>query len=327
MLYVVGFPVLILTFFGALTFFVWRAVIGGLRLESRPIFEFYLLANEILRDDGRRWFGFEIKDTIERGEGIIRSMATAPPLVHFALGALYQRIDDHTLAIKHLAEAIEGSTSDEAAIVFPTDELRDYVRLLRKIERSPAESPADERRHPLPRTPAQEPRCTNARRQPRNRSRSEKFARSNRHQVVTRPTSKVAVSAVEPRDEATLTSEPRGAASALPRPRGRKRPDSVKSRSHSSQKTTALRRPQTGTPKLVAEISRLPPPNAKPSPKSSTTSTTRTRDSTGAAGIPARVCRLTDRKNRNLRAGRDARAPTDQSTYAAGVGISPFCPH
>ncbi|MBP9665015.1 MAG: hypothetical protein KBD94_10355, partial [Pyrinomonadaceae bacterium] len=141
MLYVVGFPVVILAFFGALTFFVWKAITGGLRLESRPIFEFYLLANEILRDDGRRWYGFEIKDTIERGEGIVRSMLTAPPLVHFALGALYQSIDDHTLAIKHLAESVEVSTSDETGIVFPTPELRDYVRLLRKIERSPAESP------------------------------------------------------------------------------------------------------------------------------------------------------------------------------------------
>jgi len=141
MLYVVGFPVFILAFFGALTYFVWKAITGGLRLESRPIFEFYLHANEILRDDGRRWYGFEIKDTIDRGEGIVRSMATAPPLVHFALGALYLSIDDHTLAIKHLAEAIEGGPSDETAIVFPTPELRDYVRLLRKIERSPAESP------------------------------------------------------------------------------------------------------------------------------------------------------------------------------------------
>lgn len=141
MLYVVGFPVFILAFFGALAYFVWKAITGGLRLESRPIFEFYLLANEILRDDGRRWFGFEIKETIERGESIVRSMPTVPPLVQFALGALYQRIDDHTLAIKHLAEALEGGTSDETAIVFPTPELRDYVRLLRKIERSPAESP------------------------------------------------------------------------------------------------------------------------------------------------------------------------------------------
>jgi hypothetical protein len=134
MLYVVGFPVLILAFF-------WRAITGSLRTEARPIFEFYLLANEILREDGRRWFGFEIKDTIERGEGIVHSMATAPPLVHFTLGALYQRMGDHTLAIKHLAESIEGTSADESSIVFPTPELRDYARLLRKIERAPAESP------------------------------------------------------------------------------------------------------------------------------------------------------------------------------------------
>lgn len=141
MLYFVGFPVFFLFFFGTLAFFIWRAFSANTRDETRRIFEFYLAANEILRDDDRRWYGFEIREAISRGEDILRTMRTAPPLLHFGLGSLYQKIGDHSLAVKHLAYVIDETTSDESAIVFPTKELREYVRILRKIERTPAEAP------------------------------------------------------------------------------------------------------------------------------------------------------------------------------------------
>ncbi|MGE3466776.1 MAG: hypothetical protein AB7J13_07565 [Pyrinomonadaceae bacterium] len=141
MLWVVGFPVFMLAFFAALSFFVWRVFTAESRNETRKIFEFYLSANEILRDDDRRWFGFEIQETIARGESVLRSMSTPPPLVHFAVGALYQKIGHHGSAAKHLADAIEAPAGDETAVVFPPRELREYVRLLRRIERAPAESP------------------------------------------------------------------------------------------------------------------------------------------------------------------------------------------
>lgn len=141
MLYVVGFPVFMLVFFGALAFFVWKVFVAESRGETRRIFEFYLAANEILRDDERRWFGFEINEAISRGEAVVRGITPAPPLVHFALGALYQRIEDHSSAVRHLAAVVEESLSDESAIMFPTKGLREYVRMLRRIERAPAESP------------------------------------------------------------------------------------------------------------------------------------------------------------------------------------------
>lgn len=141
MLYVVGFPVFLLIFFGVLAFFVWKVFSPESRSETRKIFEFYLSANEMLRDDDRRWFGFEVQETIARGESILRSMTSAPPLVHFALGGLYQKIGDHTSALHHLSHAIDSGQSDEIAIISPTGELREYVRLLRRIERVPAESP------------------------------------------------------------------------------------------------------------------------------------------------------------------------------------------
>ena len=141
LLYVIGFPVFLLAFFGALAFFVWKVFTSETRHETRRIFEFYLAANDILRDDERRWFGFEIREAAARGEAIIRSMPTAPPLVHFVLGALYQKMGDHSAAARHLSAALEDSSADEAAIVFPSKDLREYVRMLRRIERAPADAP------------------------------------------------------------------------------------------------------------------------------------------------------------------------------------------
>ena len=141
MLYVVGFPVFLLAFFGVLAFFVWKVFTAEARNETRRIFEFYLAANEILRDDERRWYGFEIKDAIARGESVVKTMTSPPPLVHFALGSLYRRLGDHSSAVRSLSLVVDESTSDETSIVFPTNDLREYVRMLRKIERAPAEAP------------------------------------------------------------------------------------------------------------------------------------------------------------------------------------------
>ncbi|CAN5548352.1 hypothetical protein BH10ACI2_BH10ACI2_15930 [soil metagenome] len=141
MLYVAGFPVFLLFFVGALAFFIWKVFSTESRHESRKIFEFYLSANEILRDDDRRWYGFEIQETIARGESIVRSMSAAPPLTHFALGALYQKMDDHSSAVKHLTNVVDENSTDELSFVYPNRDLREYVRMLRKIERSPADAP------------------------------------------------------------------------------------------------------------------------------------------------------------------------------------------
>lgn len=141
LLYFVGFPMLGIALLGGAAFLVIRLFSSTVRSETRKIFEFYLAANEILRDDNRRWYGFEIREAIALGEKLIASMHTAPPLLHFAIGALYSRSGDNSSAVKHLNYVMEDGSADESAIVFPTSELRDYVRLLRRIEREPAESP------------------------------------------------------------------------------------------------------------------------------------------------------------------------------------------
>ena len=141
MLYITGFPLFVIFFFGILAFFIWKTLSTPSTNGTREIFEFYLLANDILRDDERRWYGFEIQEVIARGERILKYMKGAPPLVYFTLGALYNKMGDHQSAEKHLAYVAENETSDEKNFVYPSPELRAYVKTLRKIEREPAEAP------------------------------------------------------------------------------------------------------------------------------------------------------------------------------------------
>jgi len=141
MLLVAGFPVFVIFFFGIFAYFLWKTFSQPSRNGTREIFEFYLAANEILRDDERRWFGFEVREVIGRGEHILQLINGAPPLVYFTLGALYHQIGDHKSAVNHLAYVIENENSDEQTYVYPSPELRNYVKILRKIEREPAEAP------------------------------------------------------------------------------------------------------------------------------------------------------------------------------------------
>ena len=141
LLVVANIPIFVVFFFGVFAYFMAKMFSAGTRTRTRSIFEFYLSAHEILRDDLRRWYGFEINETINRGENILREMHNAPPLVHYALGALYHKIGDHSAAVKHLAHIAEDPESFESSIVYPTPELRSYVSVLRKIEREPSEAP------------------------------------------------------------------------------------------------------------------------------------------------------------------------------------------
>ncbi|MFN2411641.1 MAG: hypothetical protein ABR535_01100 [Pyrinomonadaceae bacterium] len=141
MLLVAGFPVFVIFFFAIFAFLLFKMFASGSRSETREIFEFYLSANELLRDDERRWYGFEIRDVIERGESVLRRMSPAPPLLYFALGALYNKAGDHVSSTKFLAEIIDGEKGNESTVIHATHDLRNYVRVLRKIERDPADAP------------------------------------------------------------------------------------------------------------------------------------------------------------------------------------------
>lgn len=141
MLLAVGFPMFVIFFFAIFAYFLWKTFSSPTTGGTREIFQFYLDANEFLRDDERRWYGFELQEVITRGERILQSMNGAPPLVYFTLGALYNKIGDHKTAINHLGYVIENENADESTYNYPTPELRNYVRILRKIEREPTEAP------------------------------------------------------------------------------------------------------------------------------------------------------------------------------------------
>lgn len=136
----VGMPFYIILFLGAFSYFLFKIFSSEIRGEARLVFDFYLRAAEILRTDNRRWYGFELQETISLGERLMQQQP-APQLVRFALGALYQKIGDYASAAVHL-EAVVGPTAvSESQIVSPSQNFREYVQLLRKIEREPAEAP------------------------------------------------------------------------------------------------------------------------------------------------------------------------------------------
>ena len=135
-----GVPYYVVFFLGAFAFLLLKICTSGRSDDVRQIFEFYLSANDILRQDGRRWFGFEIAETIALGEKITKAFEP-PPLVVFALGALYLRSGDRENASRCFESLHAEKGHDESRITEPHEKLREYVRTLRKIEREPAEAP------------------------------------------------------------------------------------------------------------------------------------------------------------------------------------------
>ena len=141
LLMLMGLPPSVIFFFAVVVYFVWRAVDRSEQHETRRIFDFYLNAHEILRDDERRWFGFEIREVVEQGETVLHTMKDAPPLVYFTLGALYHHAGEYAEAAEHLAYVVENDAADERHVAAPSPELRRYVSVLRRLEHEPADGP------------------------------------------------------------------------------------------------------------------------------------------------------------------------------------------
>src|SRR5436305_957926 len=141
MLGVMGIPLTVIVFFATVVYFVWRAVQRSEQQDVKNIFDFYIAANEILRDEEKRWYGFEISSVVAEGERVLHLMPDPPPLVYFALGALYNRAGDYDSAAEHLASVLEDEHGDEHSRFQPSPELRRYVEVLRRIEREPTEAP------------------------------------------------------------------------------------------------------------------------------------------------------------------------------------------
>jgi hypothetical protein len=141
MLGMMGIPLFVIGFFAAVVYFVWRAVQRSEQQDVKNIFDFYIAANEILRDEEKRWYGFEIGSVIGDGERVLHMMSDPPPLVYFTLGALHHRAGDYETAAEHLSYILEDERGDEHARTHPSSELRRYVEVLRRVEREPTEAP------------------------------------------------------------------------------------------------------------------------------------------------------------------------------------------
>jgi hypothetical protein len=140
MLDLVGLSPMLIVFFFLAGFLVWLVVGRSHRREAREVFEFYVEADEILRDEERHWYGFEIIEVVHRGDRVLGWMPDPPPLVHFSLGALQHRAGEYEAAVEHLAVVVETGLTEEYHSS-PSPALRTYVQLLRNIEREPAIAP------------------------------------------------------------------------------------------------------------------------------------------------------------------------------------------
>jgi len=137
----VGLSPVVMVFVTGVVFVIWMFARRAQMREVERLFEFYVAADAILREEERRWYGFEISEVIEHGESMLEIMPDPPPLAYFALGALYQRLGNHAAAVQYLARLHEDELNDETHRLAPSAQLRRYVTMLRRLEYHPAAEP------------------------------------------------------------------------------------------------------------------------------------------------------------------------------------------
>jgi hypothetical protein len=141
MLDAVGFSPVLMVLITGVVFVVWLCARRAQAREVERIFDFYIAADAILREEDRRWYGFEIAEVIEHGESMLDIMSDPPPLSHYTLGALYHRLGNHPATVEYLSRVVEDEQSDETHRTAPSPQLRRYVMMLRRIEYHPSTAP------------------------------------------------------------------------------------------------------------------------------------------------------------------------------------------
>jgi hypothetical protein len=141
MLHAVGLSPVILVFITGVILVVWLFDRRAQTREVERVFEFYIAADAILRDEERRWYGFEIAEVIEHGESVLELMPDPPPLNYYTLGALYQRLGNQQATVEYLSRLFDDESCDETHRIAPSPQLRRYVMLLRRIEYHPSTAP------------------------------------------------------------------------------------------------------------------------------------------------------------------------------------------
>jgi hypothetical protein len=140
-LQVAGVSPMIMLFAAGIVFLVWVVNHRSQTRDLEQIFNFYVAAEAILRDDERRWYAFEVVEVIDDGERAFNVMPDCPALQLFALGALYHRIGKYELTAQYLERVLEDEQYDEQQNTAPSEQLRRYVSILRRLEMNPSLAP------------------------------------------------------------------------------------------------------------------------------------------------------------------------------------------
>ena len=137
----VGLSPVVMVFVTGIVFVIWLVTRRAQMREVERIFEFYVAADAILREEERRWYGFEIAEVIEDGESLLELMPDPPPLNYFVLGALYQRLGNYEASVRYLSRLAEDELYNETHRTAPSPQLRRFVMMLRRLELHPAAEP------------------------------------------------------------------------------------------------------------------------------------------------------------------------------------------
>ena len=141
MLDAVGLSPVLMVFVTGVVFVVWLFARRAQAREVDRIFDFYVAADAILREEERRWYGFEIAEVIEHGENLLEIMPDPPPLNYYVLAALYTRLGNYQATVEYLSRLTEDQHYDETHRTSPSPQLRRYVMMLRRIEYYPSTAP------------------------------------------------------------------------------------------------------------------------------------------------------------------------------------------
>lgn len=136
----VGVAPALMLFVTGVVLVVWFISRRSQNRELRGVFDFYVAADNILRDEDRRWFAFELVDVIDQGESALDALPDPPPLQLFALGALYHKMGNYDAAAEYLKRVNDSEFGEESRMV-PSPQLRTYVSMLRRLEREPSIAP------------------------------------------------------------------------------------------------------------------------------------------------------------------------------------------
>jgi hypothetical protein len=141
MLYGAGVAPIVMLFVSGVVLVVFLVTRRAQNREVERLFDFFVTAESILRDEERRWYGFEVGEVIEQGELVLEGLPDPPPIHLFTLGALHHSIGNHSSAVEYLSHLVEDEHFNERNRDTGSPQLRRYVTLLRKIEMDPALAP------------------------------------------------------------------------------------------------------------------------------------------------------------------------------------------